>query len=97
MCGQTYFEDVSDSILSIDLLFHDTVLVYTDCGQKIQDGLVHGLETVDNQCDGDPLPTRVTFLCGPPPVFGLLRLANIANVQHDAMKCAGVQGLVLVV
>ena len=93
----THLEDMSNSIFSVDLLFHNTVLVYADRGQKIQDGLVHGLETIDNQSDGDPLPTGATFLRGPPPVFGLLRLADIADVQHDAMKSTGVQGLVFVI
>ena len=88
---------MSDGILSIDLLFHDTVLVYTDRGQNIQDGLVHGLEAIDNQSDSDPLPTGATFLCGPLPVFGLLRLADIADVQHHAMERTGVQRLVLVI
>ena len=92
-----YLEYVGDGILSIDLLFHDTVLVYTDSGQNIQDGLVHGLEAIDDQSDGDPLPTRAAFLCGPLPVFGLLRLADIADVQHHAMECAGVEGLVFVI
>jgi len=43
-----YLEDMSNGILPIDLFFHDTILIYTNCGQDIQDGLVHGLETVDN-------------------------------------------------
>ena len=92
-----HLEDMSDGILSIDLFFHDTVLVYADRGQKIQDGLVHGLETVDNQSDSDPLPTGVTFLRGPLPVFGLFRLADITDVQHDAMERTGIKGLVFVV
>lgn len=43
-----YLKDMSDGILSIDLLFHDTVLVHANGGQNIQDGFVHGLETIDD-------------------------------------------------
>jgi hypothetical protein len=95
LCG--VLEDMSDGILSVDLLFHNTVLIYTDRGQNIQNGLVHRLETVDNQSDSDPLPARATLLCGPPPVFRLLSLADVTDVQHDAMKGACVEGLVFVI
>ena len=92
-----HLEDMGDSILSIDLLFHHTVLVYTNGGQNIQDGLVHSLETVDNQSNSDPLPTRATFLRSPLPILGLLRLADITDIHHDTMEGTGIKGLVLVV
>lgn len=88
---------MSDGILSVNLLFHDTILIHANRGEKIQDGLVHRLETVDDQRDSDSLPTRATFLCVLPPVFGLLRLADIADIQHDAMKSPCVKGLVFVI
>ena len=43
-----YLKDMSDGIFSINLLLHDAVLIHTNSGQNIQDGFVHGLETIDN-------------------------------------------------
>lgn len=88
---------MGNGVLSVDLLFHNAILIYTNCGENIQDGFVHGLETVDNQGDGNPLPTGATFLCMSFPVFRLLSFAYVADIQHNAMKCACVKGLVFIV
>lgn len=77
----TYLKNVSHGVFAVDLLLHDTILVDTDCRQDIQDGLVHGFKTVDNEGDGDPLPTWDALLCAPPPVLGLLRLADVTDIQ----------------
>ena len=97
ICHSAYLKDVGNGVLAVNLLFHDSVLVHANRGENIQDGFVHGLETVDNQGDGDPLPTGATFLCMPLPVFGLLGLAYVADIQHNAMECACVKGLVFVI
>lgn len=45
----------------------------------------------------DPLPTRITFFCRAAPILGLLGFANITNIKHDTVECAGIQGLVFVI
>ena len=97
MSYSAYLKDVGNSVLSVNLLLHDSILVYANRGENIQDGFVHGLETVDNQGNGDPLPAGATFLCMPLPVFGLLGFAYITDIQHNAMECACVKGLVFVI
>lgn len=75
-----YLKDVSHGVLAVDLLLHYTILVDTDCRQDIEDGFVHSLKTIDDEGDCDPLPTGDTLLRAPPPVLGLLRLADVTDV-----------------
>ena len=64
-----YLENVSDGILAIDLLLHDTILIHTNRGENIQDSLVHGFQTINDERHSDLLPPRDTFLRGPTPVL----------------------------
>lgn len=128
------FEDVSNRVLSINLLLHDTVLVDTDSllekkalepwqgfwsnvcestyGQDIQNGLVHRIQTINNESDSDTLPSRnawrsdvrsisleqseeLAFFLALPPILAGLCFADIANINHDTVKCAPIQRLVL--
>lgn len=77
----TYLKDMSHRVFTVDLFLHNTILVDSDRRQDIQDRLIHGLKTVDNKGDRNPLPPWDTFLRAPPPVFGLFRLANVTNIQ----------------
>lgn len=92
-----YLENVRDSVLSVDLFLHDTILIHTDSGQNIQHSLVHGLETVNDECHGDLLPSRHALLRRPAPILGLLGLADVSNVQHHTVQRASVERLVLVI
>ena len=49
-------ENVRDRVFAINLLLHDTVLIDTDGCEDIQHRLVHRLQTIDDERDGDPLP-----------------------------------------
>lgn len=69
-----------DSVLSIDLLLHDTILVNADSSENIQDGLVHGFKTIDDEGNGDLLPPWDAFFGTTAPVLRLLRLADVANI-----------------
>ena len=93
----THLENVGNGILAVDLLLHHTILVDADRGENVEHGLVHRLETIDNQSDGNLLPSGNTFLRRPAPVLGLFRFADITDVEHDAVKRTRIQGLVLVI
>lgn len=92
-----YLEDMRDRVLFIDLLLHDTILIHTDRRQNIKHTLVHGFQAVDDESHGDLLPAGDTLLCAAPPVLGLLGLADVTDVEHDAVQCASVEGFVFVV
>ena len=93
----TYLEDVGNGVLAVNLLLHDTILVHTDGSKNIQDSLVHGLQTIDDERHGNLLPSRSALLRSPTPVFRLLRLADVTDVKHDTVQRTRVQSLVLVV
>ena len=90
-------EDMCYSVLVIDFLFHDTILVDTNRSENIKYRLVHSLETVDNQRHRDALPSSDTFLSGTLPISGRLGLADITNVQHDSMEGTSIKDLVFLV
>lgn len=93
----THLEDVSNRLFTINLLLHDTVLIYSHGSQYIEDCLVHRLETVNNERNGDPLPAGDTLFRTAAPVLRLLGVADVTNVQHDAMQRSCIQRLVLIV
>lgn len=93
----TNLKDVGNSLLSINLLLHDAVLVDTDGGEDVQNILVHVLKTINDQGDSDLLPARVALLSATTPVLGLLGLADVTDVEHDTVKGASVESLVLIV
>ena len=80
-------------LFSIDITFHDTILVDTDGGQDIQDLLVTGVDTVEDQGDDDLLPGGTTLV----PELGFFDVDNVTDVLHGTMQGAGGEGLVFVV
>ena len=92
-----YLKDVGDGVLSINLLLHDTILVDTNGRQKIQHALVHWLETIDNECDGNLLPSWFTLFCVPAPELRLLRPTYITDIEHDTMQSSRVKSLVFII
>lgn len=86
-------EDVSNSLLSINILLDDTILEDTNSGEDIQSVLVSLFNTVENQTDNDLLPGRSTLV----PESGLFEVDNISDVLHNTVECSGEQDLVFVV
>ena len=87
---------MSYSILAIDRFFHYTVLVNADGGENVEHSFVHSLEAVNDESHRNPLPSRSSLFRGSPPVLGLFGLANVTNIQHDAIQGSSVQSFVLV-
>jgi len=81
------------SLLSVNILLHDSVLVDTNCGQDIESPFVARIDTVENQTYYDLLPCWTSFV----PEFRLLEVDNVANVLHDTMESSGGQDFVFVV
>ncbi len=95
-CGSwtiTKTYNVSNGLLSVDILLHDTILIDTDGGQEVKGALVAGVDTVENKADDNLLPSRATLV----PELGLLQVDNVANVLHDTVQRSGSQHLVFVV
>ena len=90
-------KDVGDGILAIHLLLHDTILVDANRSQDIQNTLVHLVEPVHNEGDGDLLPVRKTLFCITAPEGGLACLADVTDVHHDTMQRASIKRLVFVI
>ena len=91
MTTQTY--NVGNSLVSVDILLHDTVLVNTDGGEQVESALVARVDTVENQADNDLLPGWASLV----PELGLLQVDDVADVLHDTVHCSGEVNLVLVV
>lgn len=86
--GYRYLEDMSYGIFAIDLFLHNTILVYTDRSENVQDTLVHWFKPIYNKSHDNLLPSRSAFLRGPTPVLWLLGFANITYVEHYAVQGA---------
>jgi hypothetical protein len=91
--AKTWTYDVSDSLLAVDILLHDTILVDTDGSEQIERALVAGVDTVENKAHDNLLPSRTTLV----PELGLFQVYDVADVLHDAMQRTGGEDLVLVV
>jgi phosphoribosylformylglycinamidine (FGAM) synthase-like enzyme len=84
---------VSDSLLAVNVLLHDTILVDTDGCKQVEGALVAGVDTVENKADHDLLPSRTTLV----PELGLFQVYNVSDVLHDAMQRTSGQDLVFIV
>jgi hypothetical protein len=85
--------DVSDRLLAVNVLLHDTVLVDADRRQQVEGALVAGVDAVEDEAHDNLLPGRAALV----PELGLFQVDNVADVLHDAMQGAGGQNLVFVV
>lgn len=84
---------MSNSLLAVNILLHDSVLVDTNRGQHIQSALVARIDTVENQADNNLLPCWATLV----PEFGLLKIDDFSDVLHDTVQSASSEDLVFVV
>ena len=84
---------MSNGLISVNVLLHDTVLVDADSGEQVESTLVAGVNTVENQAHDDLLPGRTALV----PELGLLQVDNVADVLHDTVQSAGSENLVFVV
>ena len=85
--------DMRQGLFSIDITFHDTILVDTNGSQDIQDLLVTGVDPVEDQGDDNLLPGGTTLV----PELGFLDVDNVTDVLHDTMQGTGGEGLVFVI
>lgn len=83
---ESHLEDMCDSVLAVNLLLHDTILIYANSSKDVQNALVHGVKSIANERDADLGPGGLAALHTALPILGLLRLANVSNVQHNAME-----------
>ena len=88
---QTY--NVGNSLISVDIFLHDTVLVNTDGGEQVESALVARVDTVENEAHDNLLPSRTTLV----PELRLLQVDNVADVLHDTVQGTGGENLVFVV
>ena len=84
---------MSNSLVSVDILLHDTILVDTDSGEQVKSTLVARVDTVENQAHNNLLPSGATLV----PELGLLQVDNVADVLHDTVQSTGSEDLVFVV
>jgi hypothetical protein len=85
--------NVSNSLVSVDILLHDTILVDTDRGEQIKSTLVARVDTVENQAHNNLLPSGAALV----PELGLLQVDNVADVLHYTVQSTGSEDLVFVV
>jgi hypothetical protein len=91
MTTQTY--NVGNSLVSVDILLHDTVLVNTDGGEQVESALVARVDTVEDQAHNNLLPGWATLV----PELGFLQVDNVADVLHDTVQSTGGKNLVFIV
>lgn len=84
---------MSNCFLSVDITFHDTVLVNTNGSKDVEGILVAGVDTVKDEGDDNLLPGRTTFV----PELRFLQVDNVTDVLHDTVKSTGSQDLVFIV
>lgn len=84
---------MSDGLVSVNVLLHDTILVDTHGGEQIKSTLVAGVDTVENKADDNLLPSRATLV----PELGLLQVDNVADVLHYTVQGSGGEHLVFIV
>lgn len=88
---ETY--NVCSSLLAVNVLLHDAVLVDTDGCEQVEGALVAGIDTVEDQADDNLLPGGPALV----PELGLLQVDNVADILHDTVQGACCQDLVFVV
>lgn len=93
MLTQNGTYNVSNCLLAVNVLLHDTILVDTNGREQIEGALVTGVNTVKNKAHNNLLPSRTTLV----PELGLFQVYNVADVLHDAVHCASGQDLVFIV
>jgi hypothetical protein len=84
---------VSNGLVAVDVLLHDTVLVDTNGGEQIECALVARVNTVENQADNDLLPGWASLV----PELGLLQVDDVADILHYTVQSTGGENLVFVV
>jgi hypothetical protein len=85
--------DMGNGLVSVNVLLHDTILVYTDSREQVERALVAGVDTVEDEAHDNLLPSRAALV----PELGLLQVDNVADVLHDTVQGAGGEDLVFVV
>lgn len=85
--------DMCQGLFSIDITFHDTILVDTNGSQDIQDLLVTGVDTIEHEGDDNLLPGGTTLV----PELGFLDVDDFTDVLHGTMQGTGGEGLVFVI
>lgn len=78
---------------SVNITFHDAILVDTNGGQNVQDIFITRVDTVKDQADDDLLPSRASFV----PEFGFLEVDDLTDVLHGTVQGTRGKGLVFVV
>ena len=86
-------DNVSNCLVSVDILLHDAVLVDTDCSEQIKRALVARVDTIENQAHDNLLPSWATLV----PELGFLEVDNVADVLHDTVQRTSSKNLVFVV
>src|SRR5690606_32754179 len=72
------FKDMSYRLLVVDVLLHNTVLIYPNRGEDIEDVLVDLVDAIEDQTDHNLLPGRTVVI----PESRLLEIHNVTNVLH---------------
>lgn len=91
--AKTATYNVSNGLISINILLHDTILVDTDSGEQIERALVARVNTVENKAHDNLLPSRTTLV----PELGFLQVDNVADVLHDTVQGTGGKNFVFVI
>lgn len=73
--------NMGQGLFSINITFHNTILVDTNGGQDIQGIFITGVDTVENQADDDLLPGGTTLV----PELGFFDVDDFPDVLHDTM------------
>src|SRR4051794_29611378 len=85
--------NMRNSLLTVNILLHHSVLVDTHRCKNIQSVLVTGVNAVKDQANNNLLPSRSSLV----PELRFLEVDNVANVLHDTMQCASHELLVFII
>lgn len=84
---------MSNGLLAVNILLHDSILIDTNRRKDIQRLLVAGINTVKDEANDDLLPRWATLV----PELRALQVDNIADVLHHTVQRARGEDLVFVV
>lgn len=84
MCG---------SLLSVNVLLHDAILIDTKRCKQIKRALVARVNTIKDQTDNNLLPCWTALV----PELGLLEVNNIADILHNTVHGTRCQHFILIV
>ena len=87
------FENVSHGFLTVDVLLHDAVLIYSNRREYIKDVLVDLIDAIKDQTDHDLLPSRAALI----PESRLLQIDDVANILHSPVERSGKEDFILII